>query len=99
MDPCDTPGVCSGDPPPIARYGPRGDAWLVGTSYFVWQVVEALERQGSPAAVARDTGLSEHQVRVAFEYYERAPEEIDAALAGRRSSRSDSNWLVGQFFE
>jgi hypothetical protein len=45
--------------------------------------VEALGRRGAPAAVARDAGLTEHQVRVALEYYERAPEEIDAILAER----------------
>jgi uncharacterized protein (DUF433 family) len=85
MDGRDEPGVCSGEPPAIARRGPRGDAWIVGTPLFVWQVVEALERRGSPAAVARETGLSERQVRVAADYYERAPEEIDARLAERRA--------------
>ena len=81
----DDSGVCSGGPPAIARRGERGEAWIVGTPVFVWQVVEALERRGSLAAVARDLGLSEHQARVAFEYYERAPEEVDALLAERRA--------------
>lgn len=74
----DDSGVCSGDPPAIAPHGERGDAWIVGTPIYVWQVIEALERSGSPAVVAREIGLTEHQVRVALEYYERAPEEIDA---------------------
>ena len=81
MDGPDEQGVCSGDPPAIARHGPRGEAWIVGTPLYVWQVVEALERCGSPAVVAREIGLTEHQVRVALEHYERAPEEIDAAIA------------------
>ena len=85
MDRSEDPGVCSGSAPAIARRGPRGDAWIVGTPLYVWQVVEALERRGSPAAVARETGLAEHQVRVAVEYYERSPEEIDAILAERRA--------------
>jgi uncharacterized protein (DUF433 family) len=81
----DDSGVCSGGPPAIARRGERGDAWIVGTPVYVWQVVEALERRGSPAVVARETGLTEYQVRVALEYYERVPEEIDALLAERRA--------------
>ena len=85
MDGRDDPGVCSGEPPAIARRGPRRDAWIVGTPLYVWQVVEVLERRGSPSAVAEETGLSERQVRVALEYYERTPEEIDAVLAERRA--------------
>ena len=80
----DDPGVCSGSPPPIALHGPRREPWIVGTEHYVWQVIEVLERRGSPAAVAAETGLTEHQVRVALEYYERAPESIDASLAERR---------------
>jgi uncharacterized protein (DUF433 family) len=83
MEPRDESGVCSDGPPAIAPRGPRGDAWIVGTPLYVWQVVEALERLGSTAAVASETGLREHQVRVAAEYYERAPEEIEAVLAER----------------
>jgi uncharacterized protein (DUF433 family) len=85
MDPCDEPGVCSGSPPAIARRGPRRRAWLVGTAYEVWEVVAVLERRGSPAAVATETGLSEHQVRLALEFWERYPEEIDSALAEERA--------------
>jgi hypothetical protein len=53
----------------------------VGTAYEVWQVVEALERRGSTATVAAETGLTEQQVRLALEFWERYPEEIDAARA------------------
>ena len=80
----DDPGVCSGSPPAVALHGPRREPWIVGTEHYVWQVIEVLERRGSPAAVAKETGLSEHQVRVALEYYERGPESIDASLAERR---------------
>jgi uncharacterized protein (DUF433 family) len=81
----DDPGVCSGDPPAIARRGPRRRAWLVGTGYEVWEVVAVLERRGSPAAVAAETGLSEHRVRLALEFWERYPAEVDAALAEERA--------------
>ena len=81
----DDPGVCSGSPPAIARRGPRRRAWLVGTAYEVWEVVAVLERRGSPSAVARETGLTEQQVRLALEYWERYPGEIDGALAEERA--------------
>jgi hypothetical protein len=85
MEPCDDPGVCSGSPPAIARRGPRKRAWLTGTSFEVWEVVAVLERRGSPGAVASETGLSERQVRLALEFWERYPDEIDAALAEERA--------------
>jgi uncharacterized protein (DUF433 family) len=85
MDPCDEPGVCSGSPPAIARRGPHRRAWLVGTAYEVWEVVAVLERRGSPGAVAAETGLKEQQVRLALEFWERYPEEVDAALAEERA--------------
>jgi uncharacterized protein (DUF433 family) len=85
MDGSDDSGICSGGPPAIARRGERRDAWIVGTPVYVWQVIEALERRGSTATVAAETGLTEHQVRVALEYYERVPDEVDAVLAERRA--------------
>jgi uncharacterized protein (DUF433 family) len=85
MEPSDDPGVCSGSPPAIARRGPKRRAWLVGTGYEVWEVVAVLERRGSPAAVAAETGLREQQVRLALEFWERYPEEIEAALAEERA--------------
>ena len=85
MDGPEEPGVCSGSAPTIGLRGPHREPWLVGTGLAVWQVVEVLERRGSPAAVAAETGLSEQQVRLALEFWERAPEAIDAALAERRA--------------
>jgi hypothetical protein len=57
----------------------------VDTPYEVWEVVAVLERRGSPGAVASETGLTERQVRLALEFWERYPEEIDAALAEERA--------------
>jgi hypothetical protein len=85
MEPSDDHGVCSGSPPAIARRGPSRRAWLVGTTYEIWEVVAVLERRGSPGAVASETGLTDHQVRLALEYWERYPDEIDAALAEARA--------------
>ena len=64
------PGVCSGNPPTIVAHGPDA-GWLTGTPVHASQVVQALEECGSAATVARQLGLSEHQVRVAIEYHER----------------------------
>ena len=86
MDCDDEAGVCSGNPPAIVARGPDGEGWIVGTRAYVWQVVQAAERHGSSQAVARATGLSEHQVRVALEFYERSPEPIDAQLAAARAA-------------
>jgi hypothetical protein len=47
--------------------------------------VAVLERRGSLSAVATETGLTEQQVRLALEYWERYPAEIDAALAEERA--------------
>jgi hypothetical protein len=38
--------------------------------------VAGLEREGSEARLARKLGLTEHQVRVAREYWERHPERV-----------------------
>jgi hypothetical protein len=43
--------------------------------------VAVLERRGSPSAVAAETGLSERQVRLALEFWERYPDELDQVLA------------------
>lgn len=65
--------------------GRRGAAWLVGTPVEVWQVVLGLERDGSERRVARELGLSEHQVRVALEYWERHPERVEREPASNRT--------------
>ena len=72
MEHSDAPGVCSANAPAIVERGPGGPGWITGTRLYAWQVGEAMDRVGSAAAVARELGLSEHQVRVALEYLERA---------------------------
>lgn len=69
-------GVCSSEPPVLVARGARGAASLLGTGVDVWRVVVALERDGSEERVARDLGLSAHQVRVALAYAERHPEAV-----------------------
>lgn len=72
MAPDEEPGVCSASPPAIVARGPEGEGWITGTRFYAWQVLQALERLGSVAAVANETGLSAHQVRVAVEWAERS---------------------------
>lgn len=72
-------GVCGSDPPGILVFD--GRAVLVDTPYEVWQVIAAQERVPSPAALARELGLTHHQVRMALAYYELHPDEVDAQIA------------------
>ena len=72
-------GICGSDPPGIAVVG--GRAVLLDTPYEVWQVVAAQERRPSLHELARELGLTMHQVRVALAYYELHPDEIDAQIA------------------
>jgi uncharacterized protein (DUF433 family) len=72
MERPEDPGVCSGNPPAIMDRGPDGPGWITGTRVYARQVVEAADRLGSASAVAAELGLSEHQVRVALEFAERA---------------------------
>jgi uncharacterized protein (DUF433 family) len=71
MEHPEEPGVCSGNPPAVVARGPGGEGWITGTGWYVEQVVEVMDRLGSITSVARETGLSDHQVRVALEYAER----------------------------
>ena len=57
-------------------HAPRGgwdgyEGWITGTRVYAADVIEAVDRLGSEADVARELGLSEHQVRVAVEWDER----------------------------
>lgn len=61
-------GICGADPPGIVVRD--GRALLVGTPYEVSQVIDAQERFPSPAALARELGLTHHQVRMALAYAE-----------------------------
>ncbi|HUL46780.1 MAG TPA: hypothetical protein VLV25_06755 [Steroidobacteraceae bacterium] len=57
---------------------------MIGTGLDVWQVVEAYRDVGSVEQMAAGEAASERQVRLALAYYERFPEEVDAAIAANR---------------
>jgi uncharacterized protein (DUF433 family) len=59
-------------------------AWMIGTGLDVWQIVEAYRDIGSVEQMATGGAASERQIRLALAYYERFPEEIDAAIAANR---------------
>lgn len=67
----------------------RGDdfdrrAWVIGTAFDVWQVVDAHRDLGSVEAMAAEGTISERALRLALGYYERFPDEIDEAIALNR---------------
>jgi hypothetical protein len=57
----DEPGVCSESPP---------------TTLTERELRLVLERSGSRAEIAAETGLTEHQVRLALEHWDRNPDAI-----------------------
>lgn len=62
----------------------RATAWVVGTAFDVWQVADALRDFGSVERMVAEGNLTEGQIRVALEYYERFPDEIDRSIAANR---------------
>jgi uncharacterized protein (DUF433 family) len=72
--------------PGIAFRGTDWDrrAWVMGTAFDVWQLVEAHRDIGSVESMAEDGSASERQIRLALAYYKQFPEEIDQAIAENR---------------
>jgi uncharacterized protein (DUF433 family) len=72
--------------PGVAFRGEDWDrrAWVIGTAFDVWQVIDAHRDVGSVEAMVSEGSLSERQIRLALAYYERFPEEIDEAVALNR---------------
>lgn len=69
--------------------------WVIGTGLDVWQIVEAYRDFGqSVERMARETDLSEEEIRLAVAYYERYPEDIDEAI---RDSREMAERYAGRF--
>jgi uncharacterized protein (DUF433 family) len=59
-------------------------AWVIGTALDVWQIVDAHRDIGSIESMATGGSANERQIQLALDYYERFPEEIDAAIAENR---------------
>ncbi len=59
-------------------------AWVVGTALDVWQIVDAHRDIGSIERMAEGGSANERQIRLALDYYEMFPEEIDEAIVDNR---------------
>jgi hypothetical protein len=59
-------------------------AWVMGTALDVWQIVDAHRDIGSIERMAEGGSADARQIRLALDYHERFPEEIDAAIADNR---------------
>ena len=59
-------------------------AWVMGTAFDVWQLVEAYRDIGSLERMAEGGAASERQIQLALDYHKQFPEEIDAAIAENR---------------
>jgi uncharacterized protein (DUF433 family) len=59
-------------------------AWVVGTALDVWQIIDAHRDIGSVERMAEGGSANERQIRLALDYYEMFPEEIDEAIADNR---------------
>jgi uncharacterized protein (DUF433 family) len=72
--------------PGVAFRGTDWDrrAWVMGTAFDVWQIVEAYQDIGSVKRMAEDGSAGKRQIQLALDYYKRFPEEIDQAIAENR---------------
>ncbi len=68
--------------PGIAFRGDDWDrrAWVLGTSFDVWEVVRSFQDTGSVDGVASGGSLTGAQIRVALAYYQRFGEEVDPLI-------------------
>jgi uncharacterized protein (DUF433 family) len=58
--------------------------WVIGTSLDVWEIIRAYQDFDSIERMLQDTDLTAPQLRLALAYYERFPDEINAALEESR---------------
>ena len=67
--------------------GERRRAWVLGSPFDVWEVIEGWQDLHEDADVVREQlGIDDRQLRLALAYYREFPEEIDRALALNRRS-------------
>jgi uncharacterized protein (DUF433 family) len=68
--------------PGIAFRGGNQDrqAWVVGTSLDVWEIIEAFQSYGAIEPLVAESDLTERQVKLALAYYGGYRDEVDAAV-------------------
>ncbi len=59
-------------------------AWVIGTALDVWQIVDAYRDFASVERMVEGGSANERQIRLALDYYEMFPEDIDTAIAENR---------------
>ncbi|MGH7918749.1 MAG: hypothetical protein ACREQM_02260 [Candidatus Dormibacteraceae bacterium] len=69
----------------------RGDdwdrrAWVMGSAFDVWEVIQGIEDFGSAETVVEESALSEAQVALAQAYYRVYGNEIDEMVRENRRS-------------
>ena len=72
----------------------RGDdarrrPWLIGTGLDLWEIIHMLEDYRSIDRLARESHLTERQVKLALAYQEAYPSEIAEAIAESRRSAEE----------
>lgn len=72
-------------------------AWVMGTGLDVWQVIEAVQQDGSSESLVANYEIDEQHVRLALAYYERYPEEIDRFLVANRRTVAELKELYPMF--
>jgi hypothetical protein len=79
--------------PGIAFRGAKGErrAYMTGTDFDVWQIIDAHRAFDLAQSMVGGDGVGEERrVRLALDYYERFPEEIEAAIAESRRKLAQS---------
>jgi hypothetical protein len=59
-------------------------AWVIGTALDVWQIVDAHRDVPSVERLVAGGAANARQIQLALDYYERFPEDIDAAIGENR---------------
>jgi hypothetical protein len=68
----------------------KREAWLIGSPFDVWEVIQAWQDLGEDAERAQDQmNLAPRQLNLALAYHREFPEEIDSALALARRPLSE----------
>lgn len=58
-------------------------AWIIGTAFDVWEIVEAYQAMGS-RRMMEEGDLQERQISLALAYYHEYPDEVDQAIHANR---------------
>lgn len=83
----------------LAFRGPVQDrrAWVIGTALDVWEIIEAYKAMGIERLL-QEGDLPEPKIRLALEYYEAYPDEIDQILAENRRTQEEWHRLYPEVF-